>query len=577
MIGDAIGAQMLSGLVVAAAGTLLGLLSLWAATSRRHWFVRFCVLAAVLGLGLPIAAYDLILTVFIGSVLIFLVTVVGRLVARRRNLTAPMWERLRFSTADLLLSMVAVAVVLAMTVKVRYLSWSSWSDILIAAMAFAAITLLSAWVVTGKARLWQRLLAAAIVCPAVGASMVRSRLLHADTGPGDLLGYLDYLRIFAQWCSPTAAAHCALLIVAIALARRGNWSPRSIDESPRHAASAGPTILLGGLVMCMLLPLGASYYKLLTPPPIPVENPPQPNAFDRLSLLGQRLDMTAKVPDADTATHAELKAFVSANAVALSEVHAALTLPFDLPVSYTSLGDVTSYASDLREIARALYAEGRFAELEGRTDDAVASYTDGVHLGRAILGDGLAIHYLVGIAVDDFGAAGLRRIRNSLNCAQSRALLAKIEQQFQPHTSPEPHLRREQIWEQHALEWQGRLAAILRAFAGEEPSIRKPLVDAHTRDQTLLNLLCTELALRCFQCDRGRLPTTLSELTPEHLPAVLDDPFSGGPLIYRPEGTVFKLYSVGPDLLDDGGKLASFLGASGDIVLSPPPTVPLAE
>jgi hypothetical protein len=32
------------------------------------------------------------------------------------------------------------------------------------------------------------------------------------------------------------------------------------------------------------------------------------------------------------------------------------------------------------------------------------------------------------------------------------------------------------------------------------------------------------------------------------------DPFSSHPLVYRPTATNWLLYSVGPDLVDDGGK-----------------------
>ncbi|MBI3462956.1 MAG: hypothetical protein HY000_07825 [Planctomycetes bacterium] len=323
------------------------------------------------------------------------------------------------------------------------------------------------------------------------------------------------------------------------------------------------------LAASLLLPIGFSYYKLLTPPPIPESNLPQPNGYDRLWELGQKLSQP--VPDADVATQAELQAFVSTNAAVLREARAALKLPFELPVGYESLGDLTLYSSELRDVARALYAEGKLAELEGRTDDAVASYMDGVQLGRAILRDGLAVHYLVGLAVDDLGASGLRRIRNSLTCIQSRALLAEIEQRFQPHPSPEPHLQRERIWERHALEWQGKLGAILRDFAGEEPFVRESLVKLHQRDQAWLNLLCTELALRCFQCDHGRLPNTLTELTPEYLRTELEDPFSGRSLVYRPRGTQFQLYSVGDDLRDDGGKTGKYW-FEGDLMLGPPPS-----
>jgi hypothetical protein len=62
------------------------------------------------------------------------------------------------------------------------------------------------------------------------------------------------------------------------------------------------------------------------------------------------------------------------------------------------------------------------------------------------------------------------------------------------------------------------------------------------------------IGLKRFQLRRGKLPESLSQLTPEILPAVPLDPVDGQPLRYRrnADGT-FVLYSVGPNNRDDGG------------------------
>jgi hypothetical protein len=63
----------------------------------------------------------------------------------------------------------------------------------------------------------------------------------------------------------------------------------------------------------------------------------------------------------------------------------------------------------------------------------------------------------------------------------------------------------------------------------------------------------------------------LSALAPDYLDAIPQDPFDGQPLRYRPQGHGYMLYSIGPDLKDDGGKRMT--GKTGDIVfavLTPP-------
>jgi len=81
--------------------------------------------------------------------------------------------------------------------------------------------------------------------------------------------------------------------------------------------------------------------------------------------------------------------------------------------------------------------------------------------------------------------------------------------------------------------------------------------------ETLLAGLETGIALELYKQGQGRYPDTLDDLktvTPEGAPL---DPLSGHPFIYRSNGVSdYTLYSVGPDLKDDGGD------AEKDCVLS---------
>ena len=69
-----------------------------------------------------------------------------------------------------------------------------------------------------------------------------------------------------------------------------------------------------------------------------------------------------------------------------------------------------------------------------------------------------------------------------------------------------------------------------------------------------------------FQQEKGHLAVSLEELVAGGFLSELPvDPFSGNPLIYRADGDDFILYSVGTDLKDDGGVVAT--KASGQPVL----------
>lgn len=72
--------------------------------------------------------------------------------------------------------------------------------------------------------------------------------------------------------------------------------------------------------------------------------------------------------------------------------------------------------------------------------------------------------------------------------------------------------------------------------------------------------LATMAAVELYRARHGRLPESLADLVPGVLDELPIDPYSGEPLVYRiaeagdpsaPRG--FILYSVGPDLTDDGG------------------------
>jgi hypothetical protein len=88
-----------------------------------------------------------------------------------------------------------------------------------------------------------------------------------------------------------------------------------------------------------------------------------------------------------------------------------------------------------------------------------------------------------------------------------------------------------------------------------------------------------DLAIRLYRGKQGRLPEALSDLVPDYLPSVPIDPYSGQPLVYRPQGESFLLYSVGQDRRDDGGRLPtadeSPATSGRDLVLDPPGKPPL--
>jgi hypothetical protein len=69
-----------------------------------------------------------------------------------------------------------------------------------------------------------------------------------------------------------------------------------------------------------------------------------------------------------------------------------------------------------------------------------------------------------------------------------------------------------------------------------------------------LRLAVTALALEEFRNQKGKLPDALEELKPAFLTEIPEDPFSGHDVLYRRLPKGYVVYSVGRDLVDDGGK-----------------------
>ena len=65
------------------------------------------------------------------------------------------------------------------------------------------------------------------------------------------------------------------------------------------------------------------------------------------------------------------------------------------------------------------------------------------------------------------------------------------------------------------------------------------------------------VAIERFRRDRNAVPAALPDLVPQYLREIPVDPYSGRPLLFRPERAAYTVYSVGPNQQDDHGDLSS--------------------
>jgi len=94
--------------------------------------------------------------------------------------------------------------------------------------------------------------------------------------------------------------------------------------------------------------------------------------------------------------------------------------------------------------------------------------------------------------------------------------------------------------------------ALTREIAGYGANFTK----AFARNEATLRSTDAAVAVEQFRRKNGRLPEKLDELVPEFLEKVPLDPFDGQPLRYVVQEDEYKIYSVGENRVDDGGKVA---------------------
>jgi len=80
------------------------------------------------------------------------------------------------------------------------------------------------------------------------------------------------------------------------------------------------------------------------------------------------------------------------------------------------------------------------------------------------------------------------------------------------------------------------------------------------------------LALKAHKYEHGSYPPDLDSLQSRLRELLPKDPFSGHRFRYRRQGKGFTVYSIGPDLADNGGnqeiKVVKLLDRRGDIILT---------
>lgn len=147
-------------------------------------------------------------------------------------------------------------------------------------------------------------------------------------------------------------------------------------------------------------------------------------------------------------------------------------------------------------------------------------------------------------------------MRSKLSNRERRSVIAELQQAEKQSDPVYEILARTKVWRDLWERWRYRLNLIVveESWCDHTDDVDRDYARGLDIRAAQRRLLAADLAICEFQHDVGMLPTRLAELTPKYLPVPLPDPYSGEPLRYLPSGDTFLLYSIGPDLEDNGGQ-----------------------
>lgn len=548
-------------LVDALSASLFALLGIWAAVVRRHWFLRFAVVGGLLALALFVPAYEVVIE--FGVAMAFIAMGVG--IARR----TPAW-RARWSMETALLSMVVAAVAAAAVGAAPSYGLRQWIELVGIGFTVSYFALVSLWIVCGSARRRVRVAGgAAAVALYVVVMYVGEGLLYATTRaltpPGSSAIFHQSLATWfnaeyaASWfrrIGPCVAIGVGVLLFVIAAARASGWFSSEAEVASRGVRFAGRAALCL-LVAGIVAPNAYLLYRLCTPPAPPHEPPPADNAFDELLAAGA----TAKplvwgigLREEDTWSDAKLFELASRLEPVYRRIDDALGRP---SFASTAYADEAAMAPIQEAAASALVAyQLRLAALQRREDygalaQACCRY---MRLGQSLV-NGQRADYDMGLLHEAVALGELKQILGALTPDQCRDLAAAL---VELDATREPHAKRrerQQVYD-FRTSWQTHLQHLIAEWSGQPGDSQDDWeLQADLYGQAEMRLLAVNAALHGYIRDHGQPPDDLQSLVPGYLADVPRDPWDGEPVRYRREGAAYRIYCVGWDEVDHGGKL----------------------
>ncbi len=432
--------------------TSVGLLAIWAATSRAHWFWRTMLFLAALTPLLLIPAYEPFLAFVIqGAVVAAGIQLVKWRAARKRS--EPFF-RTRFSLRTILLAMVPVAVLVAVSVQIYEANdFNGIGAVQIGGVAGLA-SLLGFWMASGRLRLgWRIIIGAAL---AIGFTLS----LQWNEWFVDQMVMFDFESSYAQadWQKIPYWIDRAVALVWLSVVM---MSVIFIAIVCQLVDTSGPgrrfKLSLGiGVGLLLLVPSMIAFGLVIKKPPIPQYQLPEPNGYDDFLAATQILPARATVrsgnfdPDIDSLDVVRMA--IEEVKPGVDRVRVGLAKSIWKPLDYTTAGNIDTHDSS-RKIGAGFIAIGKLAERENDYSTAASEYLTIMQFATRYARGGTIVDFLLGAPWLTMACENLFEIRNSVSAEDQLKLvkhLAGIEMQIEPL---EDIVYRDKAWSAHVFGW----------------------------------------------------------------------------------------------------------------------------
>jgi hypothetical protein len=269
-------------------------------------------------------------------------------------------------------------------------------------------------------------------------------------------------------------------------------------------------------------------------PPPPTNTPlPNPNGYDKFVKAAGRLQ--GRAGDFETMSQSELTSLIASNSAALALARSAFTNECRVPVQY-NMSYLSSQLKDMagfKRLAQTLAAEGRLAELENRTNDAARCYLDDIHFGIEARRGGLLINALVGVAIEYLGRTSLQRISGELDAKTCRKAALALESFETNRQSWSDIMQQEDLLRRHLYPGLKGYVIYLSTYI-QAAKVDRKAGKKFEGQEVETSRLMIQLAARAFELEKGHPPANISDLVPDYLKAIPQEPATSANMVLPP-------------------------------------------